>query len=42
MKYMLLIYHEEQTWDQRTEAERQQIYGEYRGLTVCCRSAEAT
>ena len=32
MKYMLLIYHEEQTWDQHTEAERQQIYGEYRQL----------
>ena len=32
MKYMLLIYHDEQTWDQRTEAERQQTYGEYRQL----------
>jgi hypothetical protein len=32
MKYILLIYHEEQAWDQRTEAERQQIYGEYRQL----------
>jgi hypothetical protein len=32
MKYMLLIYHDEQTWDQRTEAERQQIYDEYRQL----------
>jgi hypothetical protein len=32
MKYMLLIYHEEQSWDTITEAERQQIYGEYRKL----------
>ena len=32
MKYMLLIYHDEQTWDTYTEAERQQIYGEYREL----------
>ena len=30
MKYMLLIYHEEQNWNSHTEAERQQIYGEYR------------
>jgi hypothetical protein len=32
MKYMLLIYHEEQSWDGITETERQQIYGEYRTL----------
>lgn len=32
MKYMLLIYHEEQAWENYTEAERQQIYGEYREL----------
>ena len=32
MKYMLLIYHEEQDWNSHTEAERQQIYGEYRQL----------
>jgi hypothetical protein len=32
MKYMLLIYHEEKDWDGYTEAERQQIYGEYRDL----------
>jgi hypothetical protein len=32
MKYMLLIYHEEQSWDSVSEAERQQIYGEYRKL----------
>lgn len=32
MKYMLLIYHEEQAWDRYTEAERQEIYGEYRRL----------
>ena len=32
MKYMLLIYHEEQGWDSITDAEREQIYGEYRKL----------
>jgi hypothetical protein len=32
MKYMLLIYHEEQAWDSYTEAQRQEIYGEYREL----------
>ena len=29
MKYMLLIYDEEQAWAKLSEAERQQIYGEY-------------
>jgi hypothetical protein len=32
MKYMLLIYHEELAWNRHSEAERQQIYGEYRQL----------
>jgi hypothetical protein len=32
MKYMLLIYHEERSWDGVSEAERQQIYGEYGNL----------
>jgi hypothetical protein len=32
MKYMLLIYHDEQSWEALTEAERQQIYLEYRKL----------
>ena len=32
MKYMLLIYHNEQLWNSHTEAERQEIYGEYRQL----------
>ena len=32
MKYMLLIYHDEQIWNRRTETERQEIYGEYRQL----------
>jgi hypothetical protein len=32
MKYMLLIYHDEPSWDAITEAERQQIYVEYRKL----------
>jgi hypothetical protein len=32
MKYMLLIYQDEPSWDAITEAERQQIYLEYRKL----------
>src|SRR4026207_1564923 len=32
MKYLLLIYHNEQSWSGITEADRQQIYGEYRQL----------
>lgn len=32
MKYMLLIYHDEQMWARLTESERQQIYLEYRQL----------
>jgi hypothetical protein len=32
MKYMLLIYHDEPSWDGITESERQQIYLEYRTL----------
>jgi hypothetical protein len=32
MKYMLLIYHNEQAWNGLSEAERQQIYLEYRQL----------
>src|SRR4030095_16204749 len=32
MKYMLLIYHEEKTWDSHTESERQEIYRQYREL----------
>jgi hypothetical protein len=32
MKYMLLIYHEEQAWNSLTEAEHQEIYREYRQL----------
>jgi hypothetical protein len=32
MKYMLLIYHDEPSWDAITETERQQIYLEYRTL----------
>lgn len=33
MKYMLLIYHDEQAWEQLSEAEKQRIYAEYRSLT---------
>ena len=32
MKYILLIYHDEQAWNALTEAERQDIYLEYRQL----------
>lgn len=32
MKYMLLIYHDEHRWNDLSEPERQQIYGEYRQL----------
>jgi len=32
MKFMLLIYHNEQRWNEINESERQQIYGEYRQL----------
>ena len=32
MKYMLLIYHDQQSWDAVPESERQQIYGEFRQL----------
>ncbi len=32
MKYMLLIYHDEPTWDALTVAEKQEIYLEYRNL----------
>src|SRR5215813_8027751 len=32
MKYLLLIYHEENAWNAINESERQQLYGEYRNL----------
>ena len=32
MKFMLLIYHDEATWEALTDSERQDIYGEYREL----------
>ena len=32
MKYLLLIYHNEQSWDAISESDRQQIYTEYRSL----------
>ena len=32
MKYLLLIYQDEQSWDAISESERQQIYGDYRKL----------
>ncbi len=32
MKYMLLIYHDEPSWDAISENERQQVYLEYRKL----------
>lgn len=33
MKYLLLIYHDETSWDALSEAEQQRIYGEYRSFT---------
>jgi hypothetical protein len=33
MKYMLLIYHDEKAWANRTDAERQEIFGKYMQLT---------
>jgi hypothetical protein len=33
MKYILLIYHQEQDWGRLTEQERQDIYGEYGRFT---------
>jgi hypothetical protein len=32
MKYLLLIYHDENAWNSLTESERQQLYGEYGAL----------
>jgi hypothetical protein len=32
MKFLLLIYHNEQRWNEISEAERQVMYGEYRKL----------
>ena len=32
MKFMLLIYHDEATWDALTDSERQEVYREYREL----------
>jgi hypothetical protein len=33
MKYILLIYHEEQLWGRLTEQEKQEIYGAYGRFT---------
>jgi hypothetical protein len=38
MKYMLLIYHDDTDWGNTSEAERQEIYGEYRQLIEDLRS----
>ncbi|HKO97399.1 MAG TPA: YciI family protein [Pyrinomonadaceae bacterium] len=32
MRYILLIYHAEEVWNGLTDAQRQDIYGEYRNL----------
>jgi hypothetical protein len=32
MKYILLIYHDEDSWNRLTEVERENIYAEYRQL----------
>ena len=34
MKYMLLIYHDEPSWDAVPEPEKQQVYLEYRNLSA--------
>jgi hypothetical protein len=39
MKYLLLIYQDEQAWHKLGEAERQDIYGEYRALREELQSA---
>src|ERR1041385_2080223 len=39
MKYMLLIYHDEPSWNAVPEAERQQIYLEYRKLRADLQSS---
>jgi hypothetical protein len=39
MKYMLLICHENKAWENLTEAERQQIYAEYREFTQQIKSS---
>ena len=38
MKFMLLIYHDEQAWNALTETEREQIYVEYRQLIQALQS----
>lgn len=38
MKFMLLIYHDEQVWNGLSEAEREQIYLEYRELIQALQS----
>ena len=38
MKYMLLIYHDDTDWANSSEAERQEIYREYRQLIEDLRS----
>ena len=38
MKYMLLIYHDENAWNLHTEPERQEIYRQYRELIEELRS----
>jgi len=32
MQYLLLIYHKENEWENLTEQQRQNLYGEYRSL----------
>jgi hypothetical protein len=39
MKYMLLIYDEEQKWQQLSEVERQRMMAEYRALTQQLKSS---
>ena len=32
MKYLLLIYNDEQRWNEKTQADREDVYYEYRKL----------
>ena len=32
MKYLLLVHHDEQSWDRKSEADQQLIYAEFRQL----------
>ena len=39
MKYILLIHHDEQAWEKKTDAEREVLFGEFRQLRQQLRTA---